>query len=184
MYTGGKHMKRCTTSLAIVILSCCNCCSVTKLCLTLQPHGLQHTRLLCPSPSPEFTQILTSTESVIPSNHLILCCPLLLLPSIFPSIRLFQWVSSLHQMAKVFERQLQHQSFQGIFRVDFLQVWLVWFPCYPRNSQESSPTSQFKVSILRHSALFIGQLTHIYDYWKNHSFDYMDFCQQSDVSAF
>ena len=40
------------------------------------------------------------------------------------------------------------------------------------------------VSILRHSALFIGQLTHIYEYWKNHSFDYMDFCQQSDVPAF
>ena len=68
---------------------------------------------------------LTSIESVMPSNHLILCCPLLLLPSIFPSVRvfsqcqgLFQWVSSLHQVAKVLE--LQHQSFQWIFRTDFL----------------------------------------------------------------
>ena len=51
---------------------------------------------------------LTSIELVMPSNHLILCCPLLLLPSIFPSIRgFFQGVSSLHQMAKVLQLQLQ-----------------------------------------------------------------------------
>ena len=64
---------------------------------------------------------LMSIESVIPSNHLILCCPLLLLHSIFPSIRvafnlsqhqgLFQGVSSSHQVAKVLEFQLQHHSF-------------------------------------------------------------------------
>ena len=56
---------------------------------------------------------LMSIESVMPSNHLILCHPLLLLPSIFPQHQgLFQQVSSLHQMAKVLEFQLQHQSFQ------------------------------------------------------------------------
>ena len=55
---------------------------------------------------------LMSIESVMPSNHLILCHPLLLLSSIFLSIRVFSRVSSLHQMAKVFEFQLQHQSFQ------------------------------------------------------------------------
>ena len=62
---------------------------------------------------------LTSVESVMPSNHLILCCPLLFLP---PSQHqgLFQWVSSSHQMARVLELQLQHQSFQWIFRTDFL----------------------------------------------------------------
>ena len=80
---------------------------------------------------------LMSIESVMPSNHLILCCPLLLLPSVFPSIRVsFQWVSSLHQMVKVLEFQLQHQSFQWIFRVDFLYDWLVGSPCSPRDSQE------------------------------------------------
>ena len=62
-----------------------------------------------------------SIESVMPSNHLILCHPLLLLPSIFPSIRVFsKWVSSSHQVAKVLEFQLQHQSFQLIFRTDLL----------------------------------------------------------------
>ena len=57
---------------------------------------------------------------------------------------LFKWVSSPHQVAKILELQLQHQSFQWIFRVDFLWDWLVWSPCSPRDSQESSPTLQFK----------------------------------------
>ena len=55
---------------------------------------------------------LMSIESVMPSNHLILCHPLLLLPSIFPSIRIFSTELALHQVAKVLEIQLQHQSFQ------------------------------------------------------------------------
>ena len=61
-----------------------------------------------------------SIEAVMLSNHLRLCCPLFLLPSIFPSISLFQWVSSSYQVAEVSELQLQHQPFQWIFRVDFL----------------------------------------------------------------
>ena len=73
-------------------------------------------------------------------NHFILCCPLLLSSSIFPSIRVFfRWISSSHQVAKVLELQLQ--SFQWIFRTDFLYDWLVGSPCCTRNSQESSPTS-------------------------------------------
>ena len=57
---------------------------------------------------------------------------------------LFQWVSSSHQVAKLLELQLQHQSFQWIFRTDFLYNWLVWSPCNPRDSQKSSPAPQFK----------------------------------------
>ena len=63
---------------------------------------------------------LMSIELVMPSNHLTLCRPLLLPPSIFPSIGLFQWVSSLHQVAKVLAFQLQNQPFQWIFRTYFL----------------------------------------------------------------
>ena len=65
---------------------------------------------------------LMSITSVMPSNHPILCCPFLLPPSIFPSIRVFtnELVGSSHQVAKVLELQLQHQSFQWIFRSDFL----------------------------------------------------------------
>ena len=62
---------------------------------------------------------LMSIESVMPSNHLILCHPLLLLPSIFPNIRVFfKWVSSWNQVAKILEFQLQHQSFQWTPRTD------------------------------------------------------------------
>ena len=131
---------------------------------------------------------LMSIESVIPSNHLILCHPLLLLLSIFPSIRhpgLFQGVSSLHQMAKVLEFQHQHQSFQGILRTDFLKDRLVGSPCSPRDSQESSPTPQFKsINSSALSFLYSPTLTSIHDYWKNQSSDQTDLYQQSNVSAF
>ena len=63
---------------------------------SLQPHGLQHPRRPYPSPTPGSLPKLMSMESVLPSNHLILCSPLLLLPSIFPSIRIFSNESALH----------------------------------------------------------------------------------------
>ena len=63
---------------------------------------------------------LMSIESVMPSNHHILCHPLILLPSTSQHQCLFQWISSSHQVAEVLELQLQYQSFQWIFRVDFL----------------------------------------------------------------
>ena len=76
---------------------------------------------------------------------------------------LFQWVSSLHQVDKVLE--LQHQSFKWIFRVDFLQDGLVGSPCCPRDSQESSPTPQFKsINSMALSFLYSPTLTSIYDY--------------------
>ena len=57
---------------------------------------------------------------------------------------LVKWVSSSHQVAKLLEFQLQHQSFQWTFRTDLLYDGMVWSPCSPRDSQESSPTPQFK----------------------------------------
>ena len=102
-----------------------------------------------------------SIELMMPSNHLILCHPLLLPPSIFPSIKVFS--SSLHQMAKVLEFQLQHQSFQWIFRTDFLYSWLVWSLCSPRESQESSLTPHFKsIYSSALSFLYNPTLTFIY----------------------
>ena len=87
---------------------------------------------------------LTSSESVVPSSHLILCHPLLLLLPIPPSISLFQWVNSSHEAAKVLEFQLQHHSLQRNPRADLLQNRLVGSPCSPRDSKESSPIPQFK----------------------------------------
>ena len=81
---------------------------------------------------------------------------------------LFQWVSSLHQVAEVLELQLQHQSFQWIFRIDLLWDWLVWDPCSPRDSQESSLTPQFKsIDSSTFSLLHGSVLASIPDYWKN-----------------
>ena len=85
---------------------------------------------------------------------------------------LFRWVSSSHQVAKVMELQLQHQSFQWTPRTDLLLDGLVGSPWSPRDSQESSPTSQFKS--INSSALsfpYSPTLTSIRDYWKNHSLD-------------
>ena len=62
--------------------------SVDQACPTLQPHGLQHTRLPCPSPTPGASSLMP-IEAVMPFNRLILCRALLLLPSVFPNIRVF-----------------------------------------------------------------------------------------------
>ena len=107
---------------------------------------------------------LMSIESVMPSNHLILHCPLLLLPSIFLSISVFsKWISSSNQVAKVLE--LQHQSFQWIVTIDFLEDWLVWSPCCPRDSQESSLAPEFKsINSFALSFLCCATLTSIHDY--------------------
>ena len=107
---------------------------------------------------------LVSIELVMPSNPPSPLYPLAL--SLSQHLGLYQWVSSLHLVAKVLE--LQHQSFQWIFRVDFLLDWLIWSPCCPRDSQESSPTPQFKSinsSVL--SFLYSPTLTSIHDQWKN-----------------
>ena len=95
-------------------------CSIAKLCPTLRPHGLEHTRLPCPSLSPgvcsdsyplsQWCYLTISSSAALFSFCL----------QSFPASGSFQWVSSSHQVAKVLEFQLHHQSFQWIFRVDFL----------------------------------------------------------------
>ena len=68
--------------------------SRTVMSDSLGPHGLYHTRLRCPPLSPSLLKFM-SVESMMPSHHLILCCPLLLLPSIFPTVRVFSNESAL-----------------------------------------------------------------------------------------
>ena len=85
---------------------------------------------------------------------------------------LFKWVSSSHQVTKVLELQLQQQSLQWIFWTDFLQDILVGSPCSPRDSQEFSPTPQFKsINSSALSFLYSPTLISIHDHWKYHSFD-------------
>ena len=121
---------------------------------------------------PEFTQTHVDWvgNAIQPSNPL--SYPSTLAFNLSHHQGLFKWVSSSHQVAKVLESQLQHQSFQWIFRTDFLQDGLVGSPCSPRDSQESSPTPQFRginSSVL--NFLDSPTLASIHDHWKNHSCD-------------
>ena len=111
---------------------------------------------------PEFTQthVHWVRDAIQPSH---------LLPSPSPPTLnlsqhqgLFKWVSFSHQVAKILEFQLQHQSFQWILRTDPLLDGLVGSPCSPRDSQESSTTPQFKSISFQCSAFFIAQLSHPY----------------------
>ena len=114
---------------------------------------------------------LMSIELVMPSNH-PLSSPSPPALNLSQHQDLFKWVSSSHQVAKILEFQLQHRSFQLIFRADLLKDGLVGAPCCPRNSQESSPTPQYKsISSSALSFLYSPTLTSIHDYWKNHSLD-------------
>ena len=115
---------------------------------------------------------LMSVESVMPSNHLILCHPLLLLPSVFPSIRVFSKESALRiRWPKYWSFSFSFSpsnEYSGLisFRMDWLDLLAV------QGTQESSPTSQFKninSSVL--SFPYSPTLTSIHDYWKNHSLD-------------
>ena len=83
--------------------------------------------------------------------------------SILSSIRVFSIESALHWYdGRVLELQLQPQSFQWIFRIDFFYSWLVWSPCSPRDSQESSPAPQFEsISSLELSLLYRLTLTSV-----------------------
>ena len=99
----------------------------------------------------------------MPSNHLIVSTTSFHAFNLSQHQSLFKWVGSSHQVAKVLELQLQHQSFQWILRVDLLQDWLVWSPCYPRDSHESSPAPQLnKASVPRCSPFFMVLLSHPY----------------------
>ena len=107
-----------------------------------------------------------SIESVMPSNHLILCHPLLLLPSIFPSISVFSNESALRI------RWPKYWSFSFNISPINEPPGLIGSPCSPRDPQESSPTPQFKsINFSALSFLYSPTLTSINDYWKHHSLD-------------
>ena len=92
---------------------------------------------------------LMTIELVMPSNHLILCCPFLLLPSIFPSSRSFPLSQFFISGGQSTGTSASAQSFWWILRVDFLYDWLAWSRCCPRDSQESSPTPHIHINGLK-----------------------------------
>ena len=130
---------------------------------------------------------IMSTDLMMPSNHLILCHPLLLLPSIFPSIRVFSSELVLHI------RWPKYWSFSFSISPsneysELISFRMDWFDLLAVQGTLKSliPRHSSKASILQCSAFIIYSptLTSIHDSWKNHSFEYTDLCQQSNVSTF
>ena len=135
---------------------------------SLRPQGLQHARLPCPSPTPGACSN-SCPSSRWPCNHLILCHPLLL-PSVFPSIRLFSNESVLHiGWPKYWSFSFSispSKEYSGL-----ISFTTAWFDLTVQG-KESSPTPQFKSINFSAQLSFIVQLfTSLHDYWKNHSFD-------------
>ena len=127
---------------------------------------------------------LMSIESVMPSNHLILCRPLLLLPSIFPGIRVFSNELALHiRWPKYWSFSISpfnEYSGQISFRMDWFDLLAVQGTLKNLLQHHSS-----KASILQHLAFFIVQFSHLYmTTGKTIALTMSDLCQQSDVSAF
>ena len=119
--------------------------------------------------------ILVSIESVMPSSYLVLCHPLLL-PSIFPSIRVFTNESTLcikelhggQSIGVSASTSVLPMNIQDLFPLG----WAGWISLLSKDSKESSPTPQFKtINSLVLSFLYGPTLTSIHDYWKNHSLD-------------
>ena len=123
---------------------------------------------------------LMSTESMMPSNHLILCHPLLLLPSVFPSSRIFSDESALcirWPKNWSFSFSISPSNEYSVlisFRID-------WYLLVVQGTLKSLLQHHtLKASILQCSIFFMVQFSHsfIHDYWKNHSFNYTDLCHR------
>ena len=139
---------------------------------SLWPHGLQHTRLPCPSLTPVSIKLM-SIEMVMPSNHLILCHPLLLLPSIFPITRVFSNESALHitwpkywSFSFNISPSNEHSGLIS-FRMDWLDLLAVQGTLKSLLQHHSSKASSLWCSVFFYSPT----LTSKHDYWKNHSLD-------------
>ena len=134
---------------------------------SLQPNGLQHARLPYPSPTPRacsnscpLSWWCHPTISAVPCSSCL---------QSFPASVSFQMSQLFDQVAKVLELQLQHQSFQWIFRTDFLRIDWLDLLAVQGTLKSILQHHSSKASILTCSAFFIVQLSH--DYWRNHSFD-------------
>ena len=138
--------------------------SLSRVLLFVTPWTVARQASLSFTMSRSFLRLM-SFESVMPSNHLIFCHPLLLF-SIFPSIRVYSNESFLHIMWP------KYCSLRFSISPSNELLGLVGTPYSPRDSKESSPTPQFKtINSLLLSFLYSPTLTSIHDHWKNHSLD-------------
>ena len=127
---------------------------------------------------------LVSIESVIPPNHLILCCPLLLLLLIFPSIRVFSSKSVLCiRWPKFWSFSFSispSSEYSGLISLR----WTGWTSLLFKGLSRSF----FSTTVQKHqffsAQLSLWSISHIHDNWTSHNFDYLDLCWQSNISAF
>ena len=149
--------------------------SLSRVSLFVTPWTAAHQASLS-IPNSQSLPTFMSIQSMMPSSHLILLsCPLLLLPSIFPSIRVFSSESTLHiRWPKYWSFSFSISPSSEHPGLISFKDGLVGSPCSPRGSQESSPTPQFK-SINSLALTFLYDLTHksTHGYWRNNSFDYI-----------
>ena len=152
---------------------------------SLQPHGMQHTSLPCPSLSPKFpqTHVHWVSDAIQPSHPLSPSSP-----ALNPSQHqgLFQSVGSSHQVAKVLELQPSISSSNEYSRlISFRTDWFDLLAVQGTLKSLLQHNSQFEsINYSEFSLLYDPTFTFVHDYWENHSFDYMDLCWQSNVSAF
>ena len=158
------------------------CCSLGRVRLFATPWTAARQDSLSITNSQSLLKFV-SIVSAMPSNPLILCRPLLP-PSILPSTRVFLNESALRirwpkywSFSFNISPSSEHSGLIS-FRVDWLDLLSI------QRTLKSLQYHSSKALILWCSAFFIVQLTSIHDYWKNHSFDSMDLCWQSNVSAF
>ena len=151
---------------------------------SLQPHGLQHARPPCPSPSPEVCPSSCPLHrwchpAILSSDSLFLR------PQSFPASGTFPMSQLFMSDDENIRASASASVLQWVFRVDFPEDWLVWSPCCPGEFQESSPAPQFKgTTSLAFCLLYCPALTTVHDHWEYYSLDYTDLRWQSNVSVF
>ena len=153
----------------LVWRTCFQFSSVAQLCPTLYPWTAAHQASLSITNSQSLLKLI-SIKLVIPANHLILCCPLLLWPSIFPNIRVFSSELVLHiRWPNYWSFSISPSNeYSGLisFTIDGIELLAV-----QGTLKSLLQCCNSKASVLCHSAFFMVQLfTSIYDYWKNYSF--------------
>ena len=152
---------------------------------SLWPHELQHTKVPCPSLSPSVCSTscpMSRCRHPTISSSVASFSPY---PQFFPASGSF----SISQLFISCGQSIGASASASVLpmnnRVDFLEDGLLWSPCSPRDSQESTPTPRFKSmnsSVL--SLLYGPTLTFIQNHWKNYTFDNTYLCQKSDISCF
>ena len=155
----------------------CCCFPVAKLCLTLAtPWTAAHQASLSFTVSQSLLKLI-SIELVMPSNHLILCCLLLLLCSVFPSTRSFP----MSQLFSSGGQSIGASASVSVLPMN-IQDWFLLGLTGLISLLFKGLLKRINSSML--SLLYGPTLMYIHDYWKNHSFDYTDICWQSNISAF